>query len=311
MASKIRLDDIQMKASVKNFEVPSKVENDGYIKFGAIHLKNTDLNVATDFWTRVIGMKLRKLTKEIAEFGSEKNTLIVVHQTAKSSFKEGFSGLYHYAIHVPNMLEFARMIQRLNKFNYSFYPVDHTMSKSLYLRDPDNVFLEFALETPERFKKVIRLNGLFVEDSDGKIRVPSEELNIVEINEAMPDLNTNLLIHDDTKIGHIHFYASNLEKTNMFYKMLGFNQFNYLEQYFFADLDGGGNFKHSIAINCWHGLNKPIAPESNAGLHHFNIVFQNQLELNEALNRVKNYIKSNNGYWLVDPSGNKLCLRCL
>lgn len=308
MAALIGLDGIPFETSAGNFSINSGEQNVDHITFGAVHLNNTNLKTATDFWTRVVGMKLRSSTNEIAEFGSESHTLVVVHQKAINAFKEGYSGIYHYAIHAPNKVEFARMIKRLIENNYPFSPIDHTMSKSIYLRDPDNVLLEFVLETPERFKRVIAENGLFMEDTDGTIRGASDALNVKEQLKELPDKNTDAYLHIDTTIGHIHFYVTNLDSTDQFYKMLGFTQFNYLPQYKYADVGAGGVYKHRIAMNNWHGINKPTAPEGNAGLRHYNIVFASNSRLKEVLNNVANYEKKDGGYWLTDPSGNTLCL---
>lgn len=308
MTALIGLDKIPLPSSDKNTGMNSGNEKIDHITFGAVHLNNTNLKVATDFWTRIVGMKLRNSTNKSAEFGSESQTLVVVHPMATSSFIEGYSGLYHFAIHAPNQVEFARMIQRLMDNNYSFSPVDHTMSKSIYLRDPDDVLLEFVLETPQRFKRVISEKGLYIQDSDGKIRIASDTLNVNEQLKDLPDKKTNVPLHIDTRIGHIHFYASNLDKTNEFYKSLGFVQFNYLSQYKYADVGAGGAYKHRVAMNNWHGVHKPVAPEGNAGLRHFNIIFESNSKLNEALSKVDNYEKKNDGYWLTDPSGNKLCM---
>lgn len=308
MAAFVGLDSIPIKASAEIFDYNPGEDLVDHITFGSVHLNNTNLKVATDFWTKVVGMQLRNFTNEFAEFGSENRTLVVVHQTAQHPFKEGYSGLYHYAIHAPNVLEFARMIQRLMDNNYSFSPIDHTMSKSIYLRDPDGVLLEFTLETPERFKRVITDNGLYMEDADGTFRGASDVLNINEILKALPDKSNRVPLHIDTKIGHIHFYASNLTKTNEFYKALGFIQFNYLSQYKYADVGAGGVYKHRVAMNSWHGTNKPLAPEGSAGLRHYNIIFESESKLTESLNKVANYKKMYDGYWLTDPSGNKLCL---
>ncbi len=308
MATFIGLDGISTIASAGNSGIHSGEGNVDHITFGAVHLNNTNLKVAIEFWTNVVGMKLRSTSGEFAEFGSESGTLVVVHQAARSAFEEGYSGLYHYAIHAPNKVEFARMIQRLIDNQYSFSPVDHTMSKSIYLRDPDSVLLEFVLETPERFRRVISVNGLFMEDTDGTIRGASDALNVYEQLKALPDKNMDVSVHPDTKIGHIHFYAGDLDKTNAFYQTLGFVQFNYLAQYKYADVGAGGAYKHRVAMNNWHGVNKPAAPEGNAGLRHYTIVFASPTKLHEALSKVTTYEKREDGYWLTDPSGNKLCL---
>lgn len=78
------------------------------VSFGTVHLNNTSIERAIDFWTKVIGLKLRKQSALEAQFGTETNTLVVVHQNATKSFQEGYSGLYHFAIHLPNKLAFAK-----------------------------------------------------------------------------------------------------------------------------------------------------------------------------------------------------------
>lgn len=140
-----------------------------FATYGAIHLNITDLERTRLFWTQIVGMIERKSSSNWAEFGTAEKTLVVVHQAAKAPFQKGYSGLYHFAIHAPNIVEFAHMVNRLNAHRYPYSPIDHTMSKSIYLDDPDGINVEFALETPERFKRVITEGGLRMEDSEGNI----------------------------------------------------------------------------------------------------------------------------------------------
>lgn len=279
-----------------------------FITFGTVHLNNTSLNKSVDFWTKIAGMKLRHITDEFAEFGTESKTLVVVHQAAKTPYKEGYSGLYHFAIHATDKHEFAKMLYRIMKNNYPCSPTDHTMSKSIYLNDPDGITIEFALETPERFKRVISEGGLKMEGSDGILRSASARLNVNEVLNDLKDMNMTNTISDGCKIGHIHLYANNVEHSNAFYKQIGFLQFNHLPQYLYADVSAGGPYKHRVAMNAWHGQNKPIAPADSAGLRHYQIVYQSKDKLSEALQHLQNVEQNNNGYWVHDPTGNKLLL---
>ena len=279
---------------------------DEIASFGAVHLNNTSIEKAITFWTKVIGMKLRKQSATEAEFGSETKTLVVVHQTAKDSFKEGYSGLYHFAIHLPNKEEFAKALYRLQQNRYSFSPVDHTMTQSLYLSDYDNVMVELAFETPDRFKRVITEGGLFMEDADGTIRGASAPLDTEEILKSLTDKDLTKIISEDTKIGHIHFYAKDVESNNEFYKKLGFTQSNYFPQYKFADLGAGGPYLHRVALNSWHGNNRPLAPEGNAGLKNYHIVFKSKEQLEKAVGAIGNTEMKDGNYWTTDPTGVKI-----
>lgn len=287
---------------------PINSSSSRFASFEAIHLNNTSIEKATTFWTTIIGMKLRKNSNSTAEFGTETKTLVVVHETATKRFTKGFSGLYHFAIHAPNKQEFASMLNRLAINNYPFHPVDHTMSKSLYLEDTDGINLELTLETPERFKKVDIDNGLRIEDANGNIKSATTYLDINEILKDLSDKNTNKLISKDTYIGHLHLYANSLEKAHEFYKKIGYITFNYLPQFLYADLGDGGAYQHRIALNSWHGINKPLAPKENAGMKHFQINFKTKEKLEHALKNVYEYEEKENAFWLNDATGNKIVL---
>jgi catechol 2,3-dioxygenase len=276
--------------------------------FGAVHLNNTSIAKAITFWTKVIGMKLRSQSDSVAEFGTESTTLVVVHKTATQQFSEGYSGLYHFAIHLPNKQEFAKAIYRLQQNKYSFSPIDHTMTQSLYLTDFDNVMVELALESPERFKRVITERGLFMEDADGTIRSASAPLDTEEILKQLVDKDLNKIISDKAKIGHIHFYAQDVALNNAFYHKMGFKQFNFLPQYKYADLGAGGAYQHRVAMNSWHGNNKPLAPDTHAGLKHYHIIFKSDEHLLSAANRIGNVEQKKGNYWTTDPTGIKILL---
>ncbi|MFK8036776.1 MAG: VOC family protein [Crocinitomicaceae bacterium] len=274
--------------------------------FGAVHLNNTNLVKSIDFWTTIVGMRLRKLEAKKAEFGTEKETMVVVHESAKKRFQKTYSGLYHFAIHAPNEPEFANMIHRLNKNKYPYSPIDHTMSKSIYLDDPDGINVEFTLETPERFKRVITEKGIAMEGTDGVIRPASARLDLEESMRHLKDTNIFKVISDDTKIGHFHLYANNVDASNEFYKKIGFAKFNYMPEYLYADVGAGGDYKHRIAMNSWHGINRPLAPKENAGMRHFHIIFKSDDTLKQGIANISDAQLKDGGYWLTDPTGNKI-----
>lgn len=279
-----------------------------FASFGAVHLNNTNLEKSAHFWTQIAGMKQRKTSEDTAEFGTENQTLVVVHQTAKTPFRKGYSGLYHFAIHAPNLAAFASMVNRLNANRYPYSPVDHTMSKSVYLDDPDGINVEFTLETPERFKRVVTTGGLKIEGTDGIIRSASERLDLGAVLQALEDTDVNKVISKDTYLGHVHLYANNIQNSNIFYKQLGYMQFNYLPEYMYADLGAGGDYQHRVVMNSWHGQNKPLAPAGSAGLRYFQINYKSKNKLDEALVNISDYEESDGGYWLYDPTGNKIFL---
>ncbi len=267
--------------------------------FGAIHLRVTNLKKASYFWTKIAGLKLRASTDDSMEFGSESNTLVVVHNSAKQSYLEGYSGLYHFAIHVPNEAELASVINRLDQRGYAYSPVDHTMSKAVYFKDLEGITVEYTLETPEREAPNM--------DNGARMSGP-KPLYVNDIMQQLEDEDIDKVIDDGCFIGHIHFYANNVDNSSDFYKKIGFIQNKYKPQMVFADLGSGGDFGHRIAINEWHGSNKPLAPDDSAGLDHFHLIYKDKDHLSQVLESVSDYEQTTEGYWIEDPCGNRILL---
>lgn len=265
--------------------------------FGAVHLKVSSLEKAKLFWTNIAGLKLRHSYDHTLEFGTQNNTLVVTHKSAKQEYVKGYSGLYHFAIHVPNEAELASVINRLIQRNYPHSPVDHTISKAVYFSDLEGITVEYTLETPGREK--VNTNSL--------VSGP-KPLNVDEILQSLDDNDVGKILDDGSYIGHIHLYAHDVEESNVFYKSIGFTQSNYRPQMAFADLGAGGDFGHRIALNSWHGKHRPLAPSESAGLDHFQLIYNNKNQLNQVLEKLSTYQVTDEGYWVKDPTGNRILL---
>lgn len=277
--------------------------------FGAVHLNVTNLQRSVLFWTDYIGLKVRKATPGYTELGTDKSTLVVLYPTARTPFKNGYSGLYHLAIHPSTEEEFARVLARLIAKQYPVSPTDHTMSKALYLKDPDGITVEITLETPQRLERLdISDRGAVAIDRDGTVRSPSAPLDVESVLKALPDNDITRSLGDDTKVGHMHLYVSHLEAANDFYLSLGFIQNMRLPQFGMYDLGAGGAFGHRIAFNAWHSLNKPQAPEGTAGMRFYTIHFDTPERLKTALKSLPSAQEQKNGYLVSDPAGNKILL---
>jgi len=302
------------RLSAKSTALETKDENKNMTQelatFGAVHLNVTNLERSISFWKEYIGMKVRTATAEYTEMGTDKNTLVVLYPTAKTPFKNGYSGIYHLAIHPSTEGEFARVLARLIAKRYPISPTDHTMSKAIYMEDPDGITVEVTLETPERFERVEFGNrGPVAIDKDGTVRSATAALDVQAVLKALPDNDLNKPLPDDTKVGHVHLYVSNLDASNQFYKNLGFLQNMYEPRYSAADLGAGGVFGHRVAINTWQSLNKPQAPEGTAGMRFYTIIFDSAERLKTALESVPSAKQESEGYLVTDPAGNKILLK--
>jgi catechol 2,3-dioxygenase len=277
--------------------------------FGPVHLNVTHLERSIRFWQDYIGMKVRNAGSAYTELGTDKSTLVVLYPTAKAPYKNGYSGIYHLAVHPSNEGEFARVLARLIAKRYPISPTDHTMSKAIYMTDPDGITVEITLETPERLERVEFGNrGPVAIDKDGTVRSASAPLDVQSVLKALPDKDIDRALPDDTKVGHVHLYVSNLDAANQFYKNLGFLQNMYEPRYSAADLGAGGAFGHRVALNTWQSLNKPQAPEGTAGLRFYTIIFDIPERLKTALQFLPAAQAQKDGYLVADPAGNKILL---
>ena len=304
------LGHLSIKATAFQIKEKRKIMAQELATFGAVHLNITNLKRSVSFYTEYIGMKVRKETPEFTELGTDKNTLLVLYPTAKTSFRNGFSGLYHFAIHPSTEGEFARVLARLIEKRYSISPTDHTMSKAIYMEDPDGITVEITFETPERLDRVdfSRMPPVAI-DKDGSVRSPSAPLDVEAVLKTLPDKDLTKALPADTKVGHLHLYVSNLDAANLFYKNLGFLQNMYEPRFGAADLGAGGAFGHRIAVNTWQGVNKPQAPEGTAGMRFYTIDFDTPERLKKALQSLPSAQEQNGGYLVADPAGNKILLK--
>lgn len=288
---------------------PSTPMQQDYITFGAIHLNIIQLQRSIDFYTKITGFKLRSRENNIACLGTADETLLVLHESATQPCKQGFSGLYHVAFHAPDKHEFAHMLYRVQQNAYPHAPIDHTMSQSVYLDDPDGITIELVLETPERYNRIATERGsLEILGTDGVYRGASDRLDVNAVLSNLQDKNTDREVLSGTKVGHIHLYVNHLENNNIFYKSLGLEQFNLMANFGYADLSAGGHYKHRVAINTWHSKNKPLAPSTCAGMRYYQLIFHQKSMLDNALLHISSYEKQVDGFMVKDAAGNCILL---
>jgi catechol 2,3-dioxygenase len=285
------------------------------LAYGAVHLDVTDGERALGFWHDIVGLSMLDRTGEELRLGAGERELVILHPGAGRGVVRGHSGLYHLGIHLPDETEFARALWRLVVASYPNSPVDHTMSKATYLRDPDSIGLELTLETPERLGAWSSDGGrLRLTDAEGRERHLAEPLDLNEVLAHLPDRNFDQpLLPPGTKIGHIHLHVSDLQAAAHFYcDLISFREHMYVPAIGFADFSAGGRFPHRLAVNVWQGAGVPQRPAGSAGLRYFTIALAGEEALQEVLGRLRGagyQPERAGGVELVrDPAGNVIRL---
>jgi catechol 2,3-dioxygenase len=122
---------------------------------GHVHLKVSDLPQAIQFYTEVLGFDV---TTRIGQHAAFLSIGGYHHHIGLNTWEsEGgpqppanSTGLYHFAILVPNRKELAKALKRLNDHQWPIEgAADHGVSEAIYLRDPDNNGIEIYRDRPQ------------------------------------------------------------------------------------------------------------------------------------------------------------------
>jgi len=196
-----------------------------------ITLVSSDAQRTTDFYTRILGMRLVKLTVNFDapesyhlyfgnETGSPGSAITFFEWPTASRGYPGIGGTHHLALQVAGDTGLLKWKRRLTDLGLPVTgPLDRHYFKSIYFRDPDGVILEIATQGP----------GWAVDEDPGMLgqayRQPPPEMIVRNRDEARiqtetwpepvpvitPDMALRFGMHHITAIG------SDIQRTHAFF----------------------------------------------------------------------------------------------
>jgi hypothetical protein len=102
------------------------------------------------FWGAALGfLQLHWRNDATAGLGVGEEDLLRLTEVRGARRFRGTTGMYHFALLLPNRRELARAIARLFELRYPNHPTDHLMTKTTYLDDPEGNNIEIYTDTPE------------------------------------------------------------------------------------------------------------------------------------------------------------------
>lgn len=237
------------------------------LTWGPLTLSVTNLDRAAAFWTDVIGFVRRPEQGAGLALGTQDRTLVVLTPGATSPVARGHAGMYHVAFGMPSQGEFSRRARRFLDLGVPFSPVDHLMSKALYLDDPDGHGIEIAYEVPERFGRFSLDGGRFaIFDSAGRPHSGRERLDLRAELALADGTDPALPLHRDAMVAHLHLHVPALDPSLTWFEGLGFARNLHLPSFGMADMGAGAPYTHRLAMNIWAGLGARPAPATSARL---------------------------------------------
>ncbi|MGV8106843.1 MAG: VOC family protein [Nitrososphaerota archaeon] len=217
------------------------------------------------------------------------------------------AGLYHFAILLPSRRHLANIFRHLTENSNQLYfegAADHSVSESLYLKDPDSNGVEIYRD---RHRSEWKRIGKY------QVEMKTDHLNLKQLlREGQNQINWRM--PPDTVIGHVHLHVSDLIKSRNFYsEILGLHHTcSYPGANFFA----AGSYHHHIATNTWLGNDISKADSRHPGLDHFSLNLkskENFEELIPHLRRMKTEVLHNDSnetnkesFFILDPDKIKI-----
>ncbi len=280
---------------------------------GHVSLTVADLDRQVQFYEQVIGLRVRERDEHTASLGAGGQDLLRLTQVPGAGRRRGTTGLYHFAILLPDRRELARAIGRLFALRYRNYPTDHIMTKTTYLDDLEGNGIELYTESPEDGMWSLANGEYVTRRADGSLSDGREPLDVEALlRHLKEDDRLDTPMPPETKIGHVHLHVRDIAHAVDFYHgLIGFDVMGVAQAFRMAFVSAGG-YHHHVGLNTWQGEGAPPPAPNSLGLRYFSVVLPDQAALDQVLERVRESgvptEETEAGLLLRDPSQNGVVL---
>jgi catechol 2,3-dioxygenase len=233
------------------------------LKVGPVCLRTKNLDTMLCFYERDFGLNVVQSDEGYTALaaGSTAEPVIILHHEEKASNPPpNATGLYHYALLVPDRKSLAAAYLTLGNKGIVFDGyADHQVSEALYLSDPEGNGIEIYRDRPRSEWKF----------DEGGVDMATQPLDLDSLIKELPfePEGQSKAIADGTKVGHVHLKVSDLQNSLTFYRdALGFELMRYWGSAAFLS---AGRYHHHIGMNTWESLGGPPARKAWTGLEYF------------------------------------------
>jgi catechol 2,3-dioxygenase len=269
---------------------------------GAVHVTVSDLERSLLYYREAIGLEQLRCETGRAWLGVGGQTLLVLTEEPGARPADGYTGLFHFAIRVPDRRDLAAWLAHANRDRVALSgAADHFVSEAIYLRDPDRHGIEICCDRARAlWEGNINLLGTWPLDSTSLLG---------ELDEHASGMFHRL--PDGTDMGHVHLRVADVESTVVFYRdVLGFALTTQIGDQ--AAFLSAGGYHHHIGGNVWESRGAAAPPTGTAALRHATIVLPTSDDRAALLGRADaaayEPFEIEGLPALRDPSGNVLAL---
>ena len=271
---------------------------------GKVRLRVADVDDLTAFYERVVGLRAVERGGGLVRLGSEGGEPLIELVSAPDGVPApGFStGLFHFAILVPDRAELARSLRRIAETGWRLTGAsDHLVSEALYLRDPEGNGIEIYRDRPrDRWDR-----------DNGELRMATLPLDLdgvlgeIDAGDEPPNG-----MPAGTTMGHVHLQVADIPAAEGFYNgAIGLDVM--VRSYPGALFLSAGGYHHHLGLNTWQSQGAPPPPEGALGLDRYELTLPSEAavdEAAEALGEQGDPVRVEDGVLARDPSGNRVLL---
>jgi catechol 2,3-dioxygenase len=256
-------------------------------RMGAVHLTVANLDRSLAYYEQQIGLRVHVRDGDRAHLGTGGEDLLVLSEEPGAQPADGYSGLFHFALLVPERIDLARWLAHAARDRVPLSGLsDHWVSEALYLRDPDHHGIEIYADRPRELwegQVGARLTTLPLDTND--------LLSTLEGATSKPFDG----LAAGTVMGHVHLCVADVEQSVAYYRdVMGFGLMAQLGDQ--AAFLSAGGYHHHLGGNTWQSAGRPYAPDGHARLTRMTVVLPDQPSLDEVARRA-------GGTEVRDPSG--------
>lgn len=249
------------------------------LTLGPVHITVADLDRSIDFYERAIGLRLRNRAPDQAMLGAGESDLLGLHAVPGARPSHGYSGLFHFALLVPERADLARWLAHAVSDGVHLTGMaDHFVSEAIYLDDPDGHGIEIYWDRPRevwagRVAERMTTLPLDVEDLLNELDGDDSQLG-----------DGAFLAPTGTLMGHVHLRVSDIAASTAFYRdVLGFDLMaSFGSQAAFLS---AGGYHHHIGANTWGSAGAGQSPDGVATLRHMTLQLPTSAEVERVAER--------------------------
>jgi catechol 2,3-dioxygenase len=272
-------------------------------EMGAVHLTVSELERSVTYYGQAVGLRVLERSPRSVRLGVGGRELLVLIEEPGARPSHGFTGLYHFALLLPQRRQLAGWLAHAVRDRVPLVGLsDHFVSEALYLSDPDGHGIEIYWDRPR-------------ETWEGQVAARMTTLPL-DVDDLMHELDNPAGepfhgLPDGTVMGHVHLKVDDVPRAVDCYRDgLGFALMAQLGRQ--AAFLAAGGYHHHIGLNSWESAGAGPPPRDTAALRRATIVLPDTTERDRVL-----------AHWsalghpihddgldpvVLDPSGNALAL---